>query len=96
MEVHGYTESGSIEATINELRMTIPNTQHDRDRWGITAWEKEGNVIPEYVPPLPPELNPETILREAMFEDFVERSAKNASTPKAIKDAALALKAQRK
>lgn len=95
MQIHGYTEHGFIDATINGSRMTIPDTQHDRDRWGITAWEAEGNTIPAYVPPPPPEPDPETILREAMFDDFIDRSIKNVSTHKAIKDAAIALRARK-
>lgn len=96
MEVHGYTQSGAIDATIDGQRVTVPDAGGNRHRQLIAEWEAEGNTIPAYVPPPAPEPDPETILREAMFEDFVERSAKNASTPKAIKDAALALKAQRK
>lgn len=60
MEVHGFNEYGSIDATIGGIRMTIPDSEHDRARWGIAAWEKKGNTIPPYVPPAPtlPDLAP--------------------------------------
>lgn len=50
MEVHGYTEFGYIDATINGIRMIIPDTPEDKARWGITEWEEAGNTISAYSP----------------------------------------------
>ena len=51
MEIHGYTEHGAIDATIDGLRMTVPNDLGNRHRQMIAEWEAEGNTIPAYVPP---------------------------------------------
>lgn len=45
-----FTDSGRIIVNGN---MHVPDTEHDRDRWGITAWVDEGNVIADYTPPPP-------------------------------------------
>ena len=98
MEIHGYTESGTISATFDGIPMTVPDDPANRHRQMIAEWEAEGNTIPPYIPPIQPapQLSDEELLRQAMFEDFVERSAKNASTPKAVKDAALRVKGEKK
>lgn len=50
MDVHGYTESGNIDATINGVRYAgIPDDPSNRFRIMIAAWEAEGNVIPPFV-----------------------------------------------
>lgn len=60
MEVHGFTEDGFIEATIDGVLMTVPDTMTNRHRRMIAEWEAEGNTIPPYVPPEPslPDLAP--------------------------------------
>lgn len=58
MEIHGYTESGSIEATIEGVRMTVPDDMGNRHRQMIAEWEAEGNTIPAYEPLPPPPLPP--------------------------------------
>lgn len=50
MEIHGFTESGSIDATIEGVRMTIPDDMSNRHRQMIAEWEAEGNTIPAYEP----------------------------------------------
>lgn len=55
----------------------------------VTAWEAERAA---YVPPDLRAPNPETILRQAMFDDFVDRASKDAGMSEAIKNAALAWK----
>jgi hypothetical protein len=50
MEVHGYTESGSIDATIDGIRMSVPDDVANRHRQMIAEWEAEGNTIPPYAP----------------------------------------------
>lgn len=51
MEIHGFTENGSIDATIAGVRMTVPNDPSNRHRQMIAEWEAKGNTIPAYVPP---------------------------------------------
>lgn len=53
MEIHGYTQFGSIDATIDGIRMTVPDDIANRHRQMIAEWEAEGNTIPPYVPPEP-------------------------------------------
>lgn len=53
MKVHGYTQTGSIEATIDGVRMTVPDDMANRHRQMIAKWEDAGNVIPPYVAPAP-------------------------------------------
>jgi len=49
--VHGYTELGSIDATIDGSRLTIPDVSGNRYRQTIAEWEAGGNVIQAYVAP---------------------------------------------
>ena len=56
MEVHGFTESGAIDATIDDVRVTVPDDPANRHRQMIAEWEDEGNTIPPYV--APPEVDP--------------------------------------
>lgn len=53
MNVIGYTENGSIDATIDGVRMTVPGDMGNRHRQMIAEWEAAGNVIPPYVVPAP-------------------------------------------
>ena len=53
MEVHGFTDSGCIDVTIEGVRMTVPDDPANRHRQTIAEWESEGNSIPPYVPPNP-------------------------------------------
>jgi hypothetical protein len=53
MEIHGYTQTGSIEATIDGVRMTVPHDMANRHRQMIAEWEEQGNTIPPYVAPAP-------------------------------------------
>lgn len=53
MEIHGYTETGSIDATIDGIRMTVPDATSNRHRRMIAEWEADGNTIPPYDPPAP-------------------------------------------
>lgn len=55
MDVHGYTESGGIDATIDGVRVLVPDTMANRHRVRIAEeWEALGNVIAAYIPPAPP------------------------------------------
>lgn len=56
MEVHGYTESGSIRATIEGQDWIVPDDPANAHRRQIAEWEAEGNTIPAYYPP-PPTVN---------------------------------------
>lgn len=51
MEVHGYTASGSISATIEGENWDVPDDMTSRLRQKIAEWQEEGNNIPPYVPP---------------------------------------------
>jgi len=53
MEVHGYTQSGGIKATIDGVEYIIPDDMGDRYRKIIAEWESEGNTIPAYSTPAP-------------------------------------------
>jgi hypothetical protein len=44
MEIHGYTESGLISATIGGVKMLVPEDME------IAEWEAAGNTIPAYEP----------------------------------------------
>lgn len=50
MDIHGYTEKGSISATIDGVLMTVPDDPANRHRQMITEWEAQGNTIPAYEP----------------------------------------------
>lgn len=55
MDVHGYTEGGAIDATIDGTRMLVPDTMANRHRLRIAEeWEAQGHVIAPYIPPPPP------------------------------------------
>ncbi|MCT7668158.1 hypothetical protein [Shinella kummerowiae] len=54
MDVHGFTEDGAINATIDGTRMLVPDTMANRHRALIAEWEASGNVIPPFVSPPPP------------------------------------------
>ena len=43
-----FTESGRI---LVDGEMHVPDTEHDRDRWGINEWIGQGNTIAPYVAP---------------------------------------------
>ena len=94
MEIHGYTASGSIEVTIDGQTAFVPDDPANRHRQMIAEWEAQGNTIPLYVAPPPPEPSDDEIIERAMREDFIERMAKNVSAPKAVKEAALRIKAR--
>ncbi|MHA7968974.1 DUF4376 domain-containing protein [Rhizobium sp. CAU 1783] len=51
MIVHGYTATGAVDATIDGLRMAIPDDPSNRHRRMIASWEADGNIIPPYVLP---------------------------------------------
>lgn len=51
MEVHGYTEKGSILATIDGTTLPVPDYAGNRHRRMIAEWEAQGNTIPAYSPP---------------------------------------------
>lgn len=53
MQIHGYTQSGSIDATIDGQRITVPDDPGNRHRQQIAAWEESGNTIPPYTAPAP-------------------------------------------
>lgn len=53
MQVHGKTLFGEIDATIDGLRMTVPDDMTNRHRQMIAEWEEAGNTIPAYAPPPP-------------------------------------------
>jgi hypothetical protein len=42
----------TVKATYEDgLVRSVPNTEHNLNRFGITAWETEGNTIGEFVAP---------------------------------------------
>ena len=53
IEVHGFTQDGMIDATIDGARLPIPDDLADHRRQMVAEWEAEGNTIPAYVPPEP-------------------------------------------
>ncbi|EKF58586.1 hypothetical protein QWE_18338 [Agrobacterium albertimagni AOL15] len=54
MEVHSYNFAGLIEATIDGVRMTVPDNMGNRHRQMIAEWEADGNTIPAFEPPPAP------------------------------------------
>ena len=94
MQIHGFTENGSIDATIDGERGTVPNDPSNRHRQMIAEWEAKGNTIPPYVPPSVEQSDdPQALLQAAMLEEFTERMATNKTAPKHLKEAALRVKA---
>lgn len=89
-----FTEDGSILATIDGILMTVPNNLANRHRQMIADWEAEGNTIPAYVAPPVSSISDDEIINKAMREDFIERTAKNATAPATVKAAALRIKAR--
>ncbi len=65
MEVHGYTEAGSIKVTIDGAHMTVPDDMANRHRQMIAEWEGAGNTIPAFDPP--PEPVPNSISDRQFF-----------------------------
>lgn len=58
--VHGYSETGLVAATIDGVRMDVPDDMGNRHRRRIAEeWEALGNTIPPYVPvaTLPPPIS---------------------------------------
>lgn len=53
MEVHGFNKHGSIDITIDEMRMSVPDDMSNRHRRMIAEWEAKGNVIAPYTAPAP-------------------------------------------
>lgn len=51
MNIHGYTQHGAIDVTIDGTRMTVPDDMGNRHRQMIAEWEEQGNTIPDFVPP---------------------------------------------
>jgi hypothetical protein len=54
MEIHGFNKSGTIDATFDGQRMTVPDDMGNRHRQMIADWEAQGNTIPAYVAPPAP------------------------------------------
>lgn len=50
MEVHGYNAFGSIDVTVEDVRLCVPDDPGNRHRQLIAEWEAEGNTIPPYEP----------------------------------------------
>lgn len=64
LEIHGFTVHGTIDATIDGVRCTVPNDPTNRHRQMIAEWEAEGNTIPSTN--IPTETFAEA--KEALFE----------------------------
>lgn len=92
MEIHGYTEGGSIKVTVDGQLSFVPDDMANRHRRMIAEWEAEGNTIPPYVPPPEPEPSPEEVLKQAMFDEFVDRMIKNKTAPAKAKEVARKLR----
>lgn len=60
IEVNGYTQYGSIDATIDGVSYMIPDDLGNRHRQMIAEWEAEGNIIPPYIPSPPTSQEVET------------------------------------
>lgn len=76
MEIHGYTEQGSIDATFDGLRVTVPDEPANRHRQMISDWEAAGNTIPAYVPPVG---NPYLPLKPYQFWGAVRATGREQS-----------------
>ena len=53
MDVHGYTDTGSIRAVIEGLEVVVPDDPANRHRQMIADWEAAGNTVPAYQAPAP-------------------------------------------
>ncbi len=88
MDVHGYTSSGMIDATIDGQRLFVPDDLSNRHRRIIAKWESGGNVIPAWAPPPPTteayeaavQAHVDTTARERLFRDGVTLASYVAST----------------
>lgn len=70
MKIYGYTQTGSIDAIIDGLRMNVPDDMGNRHRRVIAEWEAEGNTIPAYQPPAPSTDPNDYPLNRFQFEAF--------------------------
>lgn len=68
MEIHGYTHTGSIEATIDGVLTTVPDDMGNRHRRMIAEWEAAGNTIPPYA--APPQPVPDEISDRQFFQQM--------------------------
>lgn len=95
MNVLGFTQSGSIEVTIDGLRMTVPDNMANRHRQMIAEWEAEGNTIPPYAappPPVPAEISDRQFFQQMAIEGRItEQEALDAVGSGAIPSAMDAL-----
>lgn len=71
MEIRGYTQSGCIEAVIDEQPMTVPDDMTNRHRQLIAQWEGDGNVIPAYVAP-PPDIDDYRLAIQAVVDQMAQ------------------------
>ena len=53
MEVHGYSQDGTIRVTIDGTLMTVPDNMANRHRLMIADWVAAGNTVPPFEPPAP-------------------------------------------
>lgn len=60
-----FTESGMI--LVNN-KMHVPDTEHDRERWGISDWIAEGNTIAPNVPPAKSTIPPSAEMIQALWK----------------------------
>lgn len=74
MQILGYTAHGAIDATIDGIRMVVPDDAGNRHRQLIAAWEAKGNTIPPYVPP-PPSPAPYRLYRSALVRRLTNAEA---------------------
>lgn len=71
MEVHGYTETGAIDATIDGQRGIVPDDPTNRHRQMIAEWEAEGNTIPAYAPPPEPSPLNQTLTKRQVVRAMI-------------------------
>ena len=76
MEIHGYTQTGQIDATIDGQRMTVPDNMGNRHRKLIMDWEEEGNEIPAYQPPTITNINVNTERDRRIQDNFMFNGVK--------------------
>ncbi len=84
IEVHGYTESGSISATIDGQEMSVPDDMANRHRQMIAAWEALGNKILDYRPPAPSRKPSDYPLQRYQFMAMLEIAGLKAVVDQAI------------